>query len=75
MVNNTNLPGLKLARLSAGLEQKDLARLLGVNPVSVSRWETGARTPAVPQINAIAKALKCSVAQLVTSPEEAPADA
>ncbi len=32
-------------RERAGLVQDDLARAVGVNRVTICRWETGARTP------------------------------
>lgn len=35
----------QLLRKQAGLAQRDIARVCGVTPVAVSRWETGSRTP------------------------------
>ena len=36
---------VKSVRLDLGMSQGDFAELLGVRPVSVSRWETGRRSP------------------------------
>lgn len=36
---------IRRMREKAGITQADLARLLGVSPVSVNRWELGRRTP------------------------------
>lgn len=35
----------QLIRLEAGLSQGEVARLLGVEPATVSRWEAGTRIP------------------------------
>jgi DNA-binding transcriptional regulator YiaG len=35
----------RVVRQRAGLSQGDVARVLGVNRVSVTRWESGAREP------------------------------
>lgn len=37
-------PGLRARRLALGLDQGDLAQVLGVKQLTVSRWETGERT-------------------------------
>lgn len=42
---NDDIELLKKARKMLGLNQEKLAALLGVNKISVCRWETGARTP------------------------------
>jgi DNA-binding XRE family transcriptional regulator len=39
------VPERRRLRETAGLTQDELAHLLGVDRSSVSRWETGARTP------------------------------
>jgi transcriptional regulator with XRE-family HTH domain len=36
---------LRLHRTHRGLSHRDLARLAGVDPASISRWETGDRRP------------------------------
>ena len=35
----------QLIRIDAGLSQGEVARLLGVDPATVSRWENGTRIP------------------------------
>lgn len=39
----TARPGMRARRLALGLDQGDLAVVLGVKQVTVSRWETGER--------------------------------
>ena len=51
-------------RQKEGLTQAELANILGVAPISVSRWERGDKTPGVTQIESIARALDCSTALL-----------
>lgn len=34
------------ARLATGLTQREFARLIGANHITVSKWETGARCPS-----------------------------
>lgn len=45
-------------RKAAGLNQSDLARLVGVTPAAVNRWESGIRTPNGDSAIAYAKALR-----------------
>lgn len=45
-------------RRAAGLNQSDLARLAGVTPAAVNRWESGTRTPSGESAIAYAKALR-----------------
>jgi len=45
-------------RESAGLNQSDLARLVGVTPATINRWESGARCPSGPAAAAYAQALR-----------------
>ena len=55
------------ARRAKGLKQKHLAAALGVEPVTISRWETGAHVPPVSRLFDIAKALGIEPEQLVTN--------
>ena len=34
------------ARQATGLSQREFAQLVGVNHVTIAKWETGARTPS-----------------------------
>jgi DNA-binding XRE family transcriptional regulator len=45
-------------REAAGLNQSELARLVGVTPAALNRWEAGARTPNGGCAIAYAKALR-----------------
>jgi transcriptional regulator with XRE-family HTH domain len=47
------------------LEQKDLAKKVGVSPNTVSDWVTGKTNPRYDKLPAIAKALKTTVAELL----------
>jgi transcriptional regulator with XRE-family HTH domain len=49
--------GQKL-RERAGLSQSELARLTGVTPGAICRWEAGERTPSEAAAVAYAKALR-----------------
>jgi DNA-binding transcriptional regulator YiaG len=50
---------VKAARLNLGLEQVEFAGLLGVHPITVSRWERGHAMPS-PWQRAIVNALRTS---------------
>jgi len=41
------------------LTQKELADMMGVHVVTISRWETGSRKPSTMAVYALTKALKC----------------
>jgi transcriptional regulator with XRE-family HTH domain len=49
----------KLAEVMArhGVQAKDLAKTLSVNPVTVSAWKTGKKQPALARLDAIAQAI------------------
>lgn len=42
---HTNAEKIVFLREALGLSQRDLARALGVAPITVARWETGANPP------------------------------
>lgn len=48
---------IRAARLSAGLKQRELAGLAGVDVITVSRWERGAHSPSEANLAAMAGAL------------------
>lgn len=52
------------ARVRAGLSQAKLARLIGVNDITVSRWELGSRNPRHTSLIALAAALNVDVRDL-----------
>ena len=60
---------LERARIEAGLDQDQLADLIGCSQQSISAYETGARVPRVKMLRKIAAALNREVAYFL--PEEA----
>lgn len=64
------LPGLKGVRDRKGISQSALARALGVPERQVQRWEGGESSPSVWGAIAAARALGCTVEDLVG--EESP---
>ncbi len=53
------------ARHAKGLKQKHLAAALGVEPVTISRWETGSSGPPLARLSEIARALDVSASDLM----------
>lgn len=56
---------LKAARKAAGLTQAQLAEAIGCKQKDVSRWEAGQIEPGVLIVKKMAKALGCSMDDLV----------
>lgn len=61
-------------RKERGLLQQELAERVGIEPVSVSRLETGASLPSVVRLAEIAEALDVSLAELVGGASPSPSD-
>lgn len=57
---------LRRLRQGRGLSQSALAAALGRARTTVCRWETGERMPTVPALLALAAALGCDPAELLT---------
>jgi len=53
---------LRQLRKKARMSQADLAEILGITQVSVSKWELGQSMPRVSMLPRIAKVLRCKVA-------------
>lgn len=66
---------LRTARRSVGLTQKQLAAELGVEAITVSRWERGVTTPSLPRLRRIAELTETTVSDLVRAPDAATAHA
>jgi transcriptional regulator with XRE-family HTH domain len=66
---------LRTARRSAGLTQKELGEALGVEAITVSRWERGVTTPSLPRLRRIAEITETTVSDLVRAPDAASAHA
>lgn len=62
---------LKRLREKAGLTQEQLGQKLGVGQSTVGMWETGERLPRADKLPELAKALGCTIDDLL-KPEEAP---
>jgi transcriptional regulator with XRE-family HTH domain len=56
---------VRAARRAAGLTQKQLAEELGVEPITVSRWERGVTSPSLPRLRRIAELTQTTVPDLV----------
>jgi transcriptional regulator with XRE-family HTH domain len=53
-----------------GMTQVQLAEKIGVNPVTMSRWMNGVRPPTVYALKRIARALGCTIDDLVVGLED-----
>jgi transcriptional regulator with XRE-family HTH domain len=56
---------IKLARIRAGLKQKELAEMVGMHPMSISQIESGRRSTTIAQLLEIAKALNVPIVQIL----------
>lgn len=56
---------LRAARRGAALTQKELARELGVEAITVSRWERGVTSPSLPRLRRVAELTGTTVSDLV----------
>jgi transcriptional regulator with XRE-family HTH domain len=65
---------LRAARRGAGLTQKQLADELGVEPITVSRWERGVTTPSLPRLRRVAEITQTTVSDLVRAQDAASAE-
>lgn len=66
---------LRVARRSVGLTQKQLAEELGVESITVSRWERGVTTPSLSRLRRIAELTETTVSDLVHAPDVGSAQA
>ena len=61
---------LREKRKEKGLTQKELSAMCGINQNTVSRYETETRQPRLKDAQALAKALDCTIDELIGSEEE-----
>lgn len=59
------MKGLKVLRKSQNLTQAELAAKTGISRVSVTRYETGERSPSIKAAQKLAAALGCTIDELV----------
>ena len=57
-------------RKEKGMTQEELASKVGVLNTSICNYETGIREPNIDTLKALAKALDCTVDELLADPEE-----
>ena len=60
---------IKAMRQAKGLAQWQLAEMIGVKQESITQWETGKTSPRFERLADIAKALECSVDDLIKKEE------
>ena len=56
---------LKACRERAALTQQELAEIINVDRSAISKWETGEFLPRTDKLPAIAKALNCTIDELL----------
>lgn len=66
---------LRTARRAAGFTQKELAEELGVEAITVSRWERGVTSPSLPRLRRIGELTQTTVSDLVRAPDATSAHA
>ncbi len=52
-------------RKEKGLTQKELAEAMGITPVAITQYETGARKPDIVKLKKLAAILGCTTDQLL----------
>lgn len=53
------------------MTQKELAQALGVESITVSRWERGVTIPTLPRLRRVAELTETTVSDLVRAPDAA----
>lgn len=61
----TNASPISRLRIQRGLTQDQLADILGCPQATISRWEQGTNSPSTKSLRALAKALDCSIDDLI----------
>lgn len=60
---------IKKKRLEQNLSQKALAEKINTNQTNISRYENGQREPSIKTAQALAKALGCTIDELLAESE------
>lgn len=63
---------IRRRRFELGLTQVQVSKLSGIDPTSVSQFESGARNPSAPSLFKLAQGLNCPPADLMVD-QKAPA--
>jgi len=63
---------LRIARVQAGIEQEEMAEILGVSSSSISNWETGRNYPKKAFLNAWAQVTGFNLASLLGEDHDCP---
>lgn len=61
---------MRLARLKSGLEQEEIAEILGVSSSTISNWENGRTSVKVPFLSAWAQVTGYNMSSLMPPPGE-----
>ncbi len=69
-MNTEGLPGLASRRKAASLTQDLLAQRAGLHRVTIASYESGIQDPGLAIVRRLATILGCTVADLVTAPQE-----
>ena len=56
---------IKSRRIAQNLKQQELAERLNLERSTVTKWESGATVPKARSLGAVAKALNCTVSDLL----------
>ena len=61
---------IKIAREKRGMTQREVAQLLGYQPLAISRWERGERSPSISVLSKLANLLNINIQWLLTGEGE-----
>jgi DNA-binding XRE family transcriptional regulator len=73
MILTLNPAAVKSRRLMAGMTQVQLAAKVGVHPITMVRYETGAINPRPDTAQRLARALECQIADIASVTDGTPA--
>ena len=57
--------GLAIKRKTMGMSQEDLAPIMGVSAITVSRWETGRQSPDTSTLLKLSQFFSCTIDDLL----------
>ncbi len=60
---------IEMRRRRLGLTQTELAKILCVDQTAISKWENGASLPTADKLRPLAKALGCTIDELLGADE------